>query len=227
MRNRKVTIDGKNRCGNIQWVPFTEHPKGVNFIPRFNETTEDPLDVPYDKTSVWYDPRVDGVAAGLVARAVKTEVEIDPAEVAKLKVEEEAARAAHEKEAKELARGDLHEEHQALKEKLSAQLRDVPQSPEVGHREVISNAAAAALKAEQMENQVHKFPPLIRGADSGIPKGRFHLGPMKMMSKHGIQHLPMQIQLSIFIMVIGICAAVIVSTGSKSRGGATRSKKRG
>ncbi len=88
MRNRKVTIDGKNRCGNIQWVPFTEHPKGVNFIPRFNETTEDPLDVPYDKTSVWYDPRVDGVAAGLVARAVKTEVEIDPAEVAKLKVED-------------------------------------------------------------------------------------------------------------------------------------------
>ncbi|KAL7502615.1 hypothetical protein ACHAXN_000548 [Cyclotella atomus] len=227
LRNRKVTIDGKNRCGNIQWVPFTEHPKGVNFIPRFNETTEDPLDVPYDKTSVWYDPRVDGVAAGLVARAVKTEVEIDPAEVAKLKVEEEAAHAAHEKEAKELARGDLHEEHKALKEKLSAQLRDVPQSPEVGHREVISNAAAAALKAEQMENQVHKFPPLIRGADSGIPKGRFHLGPMKMMSKHGIQHLPMQIQLSIFIMVIGICAAVIVSTGSKSRGGATRSKKRG
>lgn len=220
-----MTIDGKNRCGNIQWVPFTEHPKGVNFIPRFNETTEDPLDIPYDKTSVWYDPQVDGVGAGLVTRSVKTVEVEDPVEAEKRKAEEEAAHAAHEKEAKELAGGDLHEEHKALKEMMLAHEAEVPQSPEVGHREVISNAAAAALKAEEMEDKVHKFPPLIRGANT-IPKGRFHLGPMKLMSKHGIQHLPMQIQLSILIMIIGICAAVIVSAGSKNRS-TTKSKKRG
>lgn len=225
MRHRKVTIDGKNRCGNIQWVPFTEHPKGVNFIPRFNKTTEDPLDIPYEKTSVWYDPQIDGVGAGLVSRAVKEEAVEDPAAAEKRKAEEKAAHAAHEKEAKELAGSDLHEEHKALKEVLLAQ--DAEQSAEVGHREVISNAAAAALRAEQMENEgVHVFPPLIRGANSGIPKGRFHFGHMKIMSKHGIQHLPLQIQLSILIMVIGICAAVIVSTGSMNSR-TTKRKKRG
>ena len=28
LRNKRDTIDGKNRCGNLQWVPFVEHPKG-------------------------------------------------------------------------------------------------------------------------------------------------------------------------------------------------------
>ena len=51
LRHEKITIDGKNRCGNIQWVPFVEHPKGVNHIPTFDEA-EDPLE-PYDETSVW------------------------------------------------------------------------------------------------------------------------------------------------------------------------------
>ena len=221
-----MTIDGKNRCGNIQWVPFAEHPKGVNFIPRYNETTEDPLDVPYYNTSVWYDPRIDGVGAGLVSREVKVEVE-DPAVVEKKKAEAEAAHAEHKKEAKELAGGNLHEEHKALAEVLLSHEAEVPQSPEVGHREVISNAAAAALKAEQAEDEeVHIFPPLLRGAESGIPKGRFHLGPMKLMSKHGVQHLPIQVQLSVMIMVIGICAAVIVSVGGKSKN-TSKSKKRG
>lgn len=225
MRHRKVTIDGKNRCGNIQWVSFAEYPKGVNYIPRYNETTEDPLDLPYDKTSVWYDPQIDGVGAGLVARAVKTEEVQDLAILEKEKAEEEEAHAAHEKEAKELAGSDLHKEHQALKEMLLAHEAELPQSPEAGHREVISNAAAAALKSEHME-EVHVFPPLIRGANGGIPKGRFHVGPMKFMSKHGVEYLPMQIQLSIMIMVIGICAAVIVTTGNVSTM-TSKSKKRG
>ena len=51
LRHEKITIDGKNRCGNIQWVPFVEHPKGVNHVPTFDEA-EDPLE-PYDETSVW------------------------------------------------------------------------------------------------------------------------------------------------------------------------------
>ena len=54
LRHEKVSIDGKNRCGNLQWVPFEEHPKGVNYIPPFDEVTEDPLDLPFDKTSIWY-----------------------------------------------------------------------------------------------------------------------------------------------------------------------------
>jgi len=54
LRNEKVTIDGKNRCGNIQWVPFKEHPLGVNYIPNFDNVTENPKDLPYESTSIWF-----------------------------------------------------------------------------------------------------------------------------------------------------------------------------
>eukprot|EP00804_Cyclotella_cryptica_P011402 CCRYP_016057-RA/>CCRYP_016057-RA protein AED:0.36 eAED:0.36 QI:0/0.5/0.66/1/1/0.66/3/284/375 len=226
LRHKRVTIDGKNRCGNIQWVPFAEHPKGVNFIPRYNDTTEDPLDIPYDKTSVWYNPQIDGVGAGLVSREVERKVDEDPAIVQKKQAEEEAARVAHKKEAEALARGNLNEDHKALSDTLRSHDLEVPQLPEVGHREVISNAAAAALNADQMENEIHVFPPLLRGAGNGIPKGRFHFAPVKFVSKHGVQHLPLQVQMSALIMVIGICAAVIVSVGSKNES-TPKSKKRG
>lgn len=59
LRHSKPSIDGKNRCGNIQWVPFKEHPKGVNYIPKFNDTTEDPLDLPYGEDSIWNDLKID------------------------------------------------------------------------------------------------------------------------------------------------------------------------
>lgn len=55
LRNRRGSIDGKNRCGNLQWVPFVEHPKGVNYIPKYDNITEKRID-PYDETSTWYDP---------------------------------------------------------------------------------------------------------------------------------------------------------------------------
>lgn len=226
LRHKRVTIDGKNRCGNIQWVPFAEHPKGVNFIPRYNDTTEEPLDIPYDKTSVWYNPQIDGVGAGLVSRVAKSKVEEDPAIVQKKNAEDEAAGVAHKNEAKELARGNLSEEHKALSDTLRSKDSEVQQLPEVGHKEVISNAAAAALKAEQMENEIHLFPPLLRGTDKGIPKGRFHFTPIQLVSKHGVQHLPLQVQLSVLIMVIGIFAAVIVSVGNNNRS-TSKSKKRG
>jgi len=59
LRHGRPSIDGKNRCGNIQWVPFLEHPKGVNYIPKFNDKTEDPLDLPYGEDSIWYGSKID------------------------------------------------------------------------------------------------------------------------------------------------------------------------
>ena len=44
-----------NRCGNIELVPFTPHPLGADYIPRFDAITEAPLDVP-DIGSIYYDP---------------------------------------------------------------------------------------------------------------------------------------------------------------------------
>jgi len=42
--NRILLGDDKKRCGNLQWVPFLEHPNGADYIPRFHDTTFDPLD---------------------------------------------------------------------------------------------------------------------------------------------------------------------------------------
>ncbi|KAL7531450.1 hypothetical protein ACHAXR_004056 [Thalassiosira sp. AJA248-18] len=229
LRHKKATIDGKNRCGNLQWVPFIEHPKGVNYIPKFDDTTEDPLDVPYEKTSVWYNPHVDGVGAGLVSRQVE-EKEEDPAEVENRRAEEEAAHESHKKEAEKLAGSSLHEDHKALAAALEAEGNGGGGGgghdfPEGEHREVISNAAAAALKAEQMENV--GAPPLLRGvSDSGgIPKGRFFFSPIKL-NKHGVEHLPMQVKLAVLVMVLGICFAIIASGGEKRKRRAS-SKKSG
>ena len=228
LRHKRVTIDGKNRCGNLQWVPFVESPKGVNFIPRFNETTEDPLDLPYEKTSVWYDPRIDGVGAGLVVRDAPPVEKEDAEATSARRAQEEADHAEHKKEAEQLAGGNIHKEHAALSAALKAEDGGLQHVSE--HREVISSAAAAALKAEQMENEgVKVFPPLLRGGlDLGVPKGRFFVSPMKMMSKHGVEHLPIQVQLVVVVMILGICAAVIASAGAgKRRRKSVKSKKRG
>ena len=239
LRQKKPTIDGKNRCGNIQWVPFIENPKGVNHIPKWDEN-EDPLDVPYEKSSVWYDPHVDGVGAGLVERQVKSdEKEEDAEEKESRRAEEEAAHYAHKAEAEELAGGSLHEAHKALAAALEAEEKggastsaasggDEHASQESSHREVISNAAAAAMKAEEMDKEgVKIFPPLLRGKplSGGIPKGRFFFSSVKL-NKQGVEHLPVQVKLAVLFMVLGIAFAII-SSGGEKRKQRTKSRKRG
>eukprot|EP00584_Thalassiosira_punctigera_P003521 CAMPEP_0172529920 /NCGR_PEP_ID=MMETSP1067-20121228/3848_1 /TAXON_ID=265564 ORGANISM="Thalassiosira punctigera, Strain Tpunct2005C2" /NCGR_SAMPLE_ID=MMETSP1067 /ASSEMBLY_ACC=CAM_ASM_000444 /LENGTH=638 /DNA_ID=CAMNT_0013314053 /DNA_START=131 /DNA_END=2047 /DNA_ORIENTATION=+ len=220
LRHKKVTIDGKNRCGNLQWVPFIENPKGVNFIPKFDGATEEPLDLPYEKTSVWYDPHVDGVGAGMVSRQQTESKEEGPAEAESRRAVEEAAHDAHRKEAEELAGGSLHREHEALAAALEAEDGSGPggreSREEGGHHDRISNAGAAALEAE--EGGVQVFPPLLRGAPGfgGIPKGRFFFSSVKM-SKHGVEHLPVPVKLAVLAMVLGICFAVIASGGVKRK----------
>jgi hypothetical protein len=49
----KATL--RDRCGNIEYVPFKEHPLGADFIPRFDEVTFAPLDEP-DEGSIYYQP---------------------------------------------------------------------------------------------------------------------------------------------------------------------------
>jgi hypothetical protein len=51
-RNR--TMVG-NRCGNLAYVPFAEHPWGPEYIPQFNATSEAFIDL-RDPGSIYYDP---------------------------------------------------------------------------------------------------------------------------------------------------------------------------
>lgn len=43
-----------NRCGNLDFVPFIEHPKGADYVPRFDPVTFEPLDEP-DVGSIYYN----------------------------------------------------------------------------------------------------------------------------------------------------------------------------
>jgi len=232
LRHKKATIDGKNRCGNLQWVPFNENPRGVNYIPKFDNATEDPLDVPYEKTSVWYDQLVDGVGAGMVSRELgeNKDALLSPMQNEDSHRAEEAAHDAHKKEAHKLAGSSLHEEHKALAAALAAEEGNASGNKphEGGHHERMSNAVAIALKAQQVEKEgVHIFPPLLRGVPGvgGIPKGRFSFSSVTM-EKHGVEHLPVQVKLAVFVMVLGICFAIIASGGNKQKR-RSNTKKRG
>ena len=220
LRHKKATIDGKNRCGNLQWVPFIEHPKGVNFIPSFDDTTEEPLDLPYDKSSVWYDPHIDGAGAGMISRDMIKDEE-DPKAKELRHAEEEAAQAVFEEEAKQLAGNSHHaDEHK----RLAAALEEEGAVSKREHKEVISSAAAAALKAKQMEKEgVVVFPPLLRGSpQSALSKGRLFLS----QKKHGIEHLPLHVKIAVILMIFGLCAAVITSSGSGRRRRQKKSSKK-
>lgn len=52
LRHAKPSLDGKNRCGNIRWVPFIEHSNGVNYVPKFDKD-ENPLEQ-YEKGSIYH-----------------------------------------------------------------------------------------------------------------------------------------------------------------------------
>jgi hypothetical protein len=41
-------------CGNLEYVPFEEHPWGVDYIPKYDEGTEEYVDV-RDPGSVYFD----------------------------------------------------------------------------------------------------------------------------------------------------------------------------
>lgn len=50
-KNREIV---GNKCGNLDYVPFTEHPFGVEFVPRFDPVTEAPMEV-VDPGSIYFD----------------------------------------------------------------------------------------------------------------------------------------------------------------------------
>ncbi len=50
--NNRTTL--ANRCGNLDFVPFVEHPLGPEYVPRFDEITLAPVDE-IDKGSIYYD----------------------------------------------------------------------------------------------------------------------------------------------------------------------------
>lgn len=52
-RQQKVVFNG---CGNLDYVPFSPHPWGPDYIPPFDDLTEDPISTVVDPGSIYFSP---------------------------------------------------------------------------------------------------------------------------------------------------------------------------
>jgi hypothetical protein len=263
LRHKRNTIDGMNRCGNLQWVPFVEHPQGPNFIPKFDDN-EMPLDI-YDSSSVWYDPNnIDGSKSDLTLALEAEErkqliVNEQEDNRQRVRMEEEEANMVHEQQklvAKELAGGmKLHNDHKTLAQLMKNEEGNGGNDGDGGgekkkniresfngdgrgsdHREVISNAAKAAqlgdkivrghLRVFPVEDiaEHDRFVPPTLG--EGIPRGRFSMvfqpygkrvREGSRVGRHGVEYLPVQVKLAVFVMILGMCVALIAGGGEKRK----------
>lgn len=191
LRHERVSIDGKNRCGNIQWVPFKEHPKGVNYIPRFDAETEDPLDLPFDSTSVWYDPN------------------------AEEKVEKE--NITNKSEEGETGNDGIPLDNNL--EKMHASLSDTIKSVEEENEESSRGDHPANSDLSKMHQALAKKIGALRGVGRKAKdkvkavKGYLHDHPLLPEAQHGFNQLPLFVQCNVFIMIVGVIFFI-----SKSRG---------
>jgi len=234
LRNARPSIDGKNRCGNIAWVPFTEHPKGVNYIPRFDDETEESLDLPYDSTSVWYNHELinksdvgESKKEDLVASAKDANYNLEsvhdtlndlqkdegkePDSVEKLK--EDNAYYGDD----DLVEEDLQKEHKALSEKIkNAENKN-------DKKDLITTISDVDL----VDKKFNVAKRIVQGTKNLQTRLRRNVGQRKSNGflvnhsnfrpdQHGFYQLPASIQISVVVLVIGFIASVKL-TAKKGR----------
>eukprot|EP00978_Attheya_sp_CCMP212_P008226 scaffold19232_cov50-Attheya_sp.AAC.7 len=213
LRHRGRSLDGKNRCGNIQWVPFDEYPKGVNYLPRFDAETEDPLDKTYDRTSVWYDPKVDGLGID-----IEREQEMLTEEEKKMLVEHEAVAAAvtgddtvrGEDGQVKIPAEDLHKKHLELNKEVNALAAEHAKAA----APIISNAEAAAAQMEIMGGELPDI--VLNHKPTGPANHRFGglVHPIGPGAQQGMQSLPLLIKMSVILLISGVVYAIWKSAGT-------------
>lgn len=189
LRHQKVSIDGKNRCGNLQWVPFEEHPKGVNYIPGFDSETEYPIDLTYESTSVWYSQdRKSGETAVEDNKTAEENKIPGDAKLEKKHADLAATIDAVEKGEKEIMdegehpiSRDLDKMHEALSQKIGA-LRGVGKK--------------AKEKVKAVKSYIHEHPLIT---------------PEQV---HGFQELPLFVQCNVFILLFGLFFFIWRSKGT-------------
>lgn len=231
LRNQRITIDGKNRCGNIQWVPFEEHPKGVNHIPSFDNDTEDPLE-PYDPTSVWYQIGKHRNGGGDVEGKGKEDDEsgIPP----DMNLADMHAQLQEKVEAGEVANNGLDKKHQELMNQLSQEQRKDDTDKTV-------TAEDDAVKVEAVVTERKTAGPVHVGPLRGFTKLRdtahdgaqvlSHLIAKNSITtssakvQHGFANLPTFVKVNVFLLIFGVVFAIIRSAGT-GRAFKTNSKKR-
>ena len=67
-KNQKIL---GNRCGNLELVPFKEHPWGADYIPQFDSVTDEYMDV-RDPGSIYFDNTTESFAKWSAAHKENT-----------------------------------------------------------------------------------------------------------------------------------------------------------
>ncbi len=231
LRNEEISIDGKNRCGNIQWVPFTEHPKGVNYIPQFDNLTEDPLDLPYDPSSIWYASREAGVMDGdngdnsglpegadLGAKHAQLEEVLEGEELL-LSMDMNAKHAELEMalEEEKLVEDGLEQEHDKLVK--DEQAEEIENEVRYGEEGKLSggNEEFWEEATHHPLNEHHHFQKsfaLLRGAPANIREKERNLLEKHHFQDHGFHKLPLFVQVNVLSLVCGLFFVICKSAGS-------------
>mmetsp|Transcript_18832 Transcript_18832/g.54490 ORF Transcript_18832/g.54490 Transcript_18832/m.54490 type:complete len:721 (-) Transcript_18832:17-2179(-) len=241
-RNAKFPVDGRNRCGNLRWVPFAPHPRGVNYVPRYDDETEDPLATednfpPWeDSTSVWYDPsRVVGAAGG--GKMSERDTRMKPMEEDAVEEEEEeeedadindedkgvgmnAINIPHRDHEAHDAHENLHRHH----EELRRAMREADRMEEEAARPVISNAEA--------HHNGGLLGGALRGGNGNADGGAgAAIGGRKLIDRaptaeHGWSHLPLTVQIVAGCLVAGLAVTLYLTAGTGKGALAERYKRR-
>jgi len=218
VRNKKKSIDGKNRCGNISWVPFHEHPKGVNYIPSFDDKSEAPLDLPYDPTSVWFVPDID-------KKIVDENDQMDAGDLQDMhaalqediKADDKSMSVKQkdiddEDDIKMVAGNELQNQHEELfKNIIKEKVEEV-----IAEKQITSNAEAMHLDEKIIKIPQNRSEP-ARSLKTG--KGKMIRGFLVKHhfirpEDHGIHNLPPVILCSVLLLFLGLIASIAKSTGT-------------
>uniref|UniRef100_A0A7S2P201 Uncharacterized protein n=1 Tax=Leptocylindrus danicus TaxID=163516 RepID=A0A7S2P201_9STRA len=213
LRERKITIDGKNRCGNTRWVPFREHTKGVNYIPRF-DVEENPLDPP-DETGIWHEGqgKVDEISgAGAVQNKILEENMVTVKKGVERAIETaDVMRAEKEKETFEgqVQNSDSEEEEEeSSEEEYETHImgfNDVPDH--------VAKKIAAAVQNSRSNSILH---PPSQGVSSKVSNLRSSGNTQISISHHGFGHLPLPIKLGVIVLTLGLCLTFLLNMSSNS-----------
>merc|ERR1719354_951954 len=218
VRNKKKSIDGKNRCGNISWVPFHEHPKGVNYIPSFDDKSEAPLDLPYDPTSVWFVPDID-------KKIVDENDQMDAGDLQDMhaalqediKADDKSMSVKQkdiddEDDIKMVAGNELQNQHEELfKNIIKEKVEEV-----IAEKQITSNAEALHLDEKIIKIPQNRSEP-ARSLKTG--KGKMIRGFLVKHhfirpEDHGIHNLPPVILCSVLLLFLGLIVSIAKSTGT-------------
>jgi len=192
-------LDGKSRCGNLQWVSFPEHVKGVDYIPQFDDKSEDPIDAP-DKSSVWYDgdstiSQEDAEDAGTAAEdngphALQiddyTEVDVIEHHARPVHIEERKVNGGKEREAtpKDMIHNHGRAKHGAI------------------DSAAVPSGAGSRTKDDRLSEK--HFRP-----------GATHLRyPGSKASHAGLHKLPPLVQVSVVVLVLGLALSIFIQKGT-------------